>query len=387
MTSLMVDLNNDNATFHPNVMDDSTTTTTVTTPKEVVDVPFDPIAFEKCVQSSGFKFRQFNRTNAIRGHFMSTVEAKNDEPIGFSTHHDWILGCRPWKRNLKVVGPDIAWGYTNRLPDTIFIQVLQQQRFHDHLLPCIPASHRFVLVTGDDDRTSPRQIDKRYEPVMKPGTWDSWLKDERILHLFVEHLDTPSPPNRVTPIPLGLNPREFKSFQDGPAVRELVGAVEISKRKPISMLFTNRVRSGDQWVERDQARDLCSKLAHCTEARIDQKDFLREIKNYTFLICVHGGGVDPNPNLFQALIAGVIPIMAPFPGDSMYDGLPIVKTDGDWNNSDSKFFSTDYLTSKLDELAPYFEDPEKRAQVVERLTMKYWWNKVETVINKHKGLT
>jgi hypothetical protein len=221
---------------------------------------------------------------------------------------------------------------------------------------------------------------------MKLGTWESWLSDKRISHLFVEHLDSPAPASKVTPIPLGLNPREFKSFTDEAAVKELEGSVEISKRKPISVLFTNRVRNGDQWVERGQARDLCQALPHCTEARIDQKDFLREIKNHTFLICVHGGGVDPNPNLFQALIAGVIPIMAPFPGDSMYKGLPIVVTDGDWNNPNSKFFSADYLSAKLDELAPLFEDPEKRAQVVERLTMKHWWNKVEIEINKNKRL-
>ncbi|KAL3927895.1 MAG: hypothetical protein SGBAC_012888 [Bacillariaceae sp.] len=365
-------------------MDDLNDITTIAPPSS-----FDPDVFQQCVNSSGFKFRPWDPHNekAIRGHFMSTVEAKNDEPIGFATHHDWILGIRPWKRNLKVVGPDIAWGHTKRLPDSIFIQVLQQQRFHDHLLPCIPKNHHFVLVTGDDDRTTPRQSDKRYEsPIMKPGTWESWLNDKRISHLFVEHLDSPMPSNRVTPIPLGLNPREFKSFTDGAAVKELEGAVKDFSKRDMSVLFTNRVRNGDQWVERGQARDLCQALPHCTEARIDQRDFLREIKNHTFLICVHGGGVDPNPNLFQALIAGVIPIMAPFPGDSMYEGLPIVVTDGDWNNPNSEFFSPEYLSAKLEELAPFFEDPEKRAQVVDRLTMKYWWNKVETEIKKNQQL-
>ena len=98
------------------------------------------------------------------------------------------------------------------------------------------------------------------------------------------------------------------------------------------------------------------------------------------MMCIHGGGLDPNPNLFQSLIARVIPIIAPFPGGSMYKGLPVVVTDGNWSNPD--FFSQEYLAKKLDEFAPFFEDSEKRYKVIKRLTMNYWWEKVERVINE-----
>ena len=117
--------------------------------------------------------------------------------MGFAAHCDWVVGTRrlSFKRTLP---SNVAWGMTNRLPRTVFIQTDEQQKFHDQVLPCIPATHQFVLITGDDDKTTPRQLDIRYGgPVLRPGTWDSWLKDSRIKHLFVEHLDIEVASNRV----------------------------------------------------------------------------------------------------------------------------------------------------------------------------------------------
>ena len=343
-------------------------------------------AFAQCVKSSGYDFRPWDphhvNATAKRWHFMSTVQVDWEQPMGFATHCDWIIGIRPLPHIMEHLPPHVAWGQQDRLPQTIFLQVEQQQNFTDFLLPCIPASHRFVLITGDHDKTTPRQTDLRFDVVLRPNTWDAWLADPRILHLFVEHLDThTAPAHRVTPLPLGLNPSEYPNNNANLARKELAGPVVPITNRPVKMLFANRVRDGAQWQDRVHASTACHALPHCDVARVRKPQYFRTIKRYPFLLCVHGGGLDPNPNIWQALIAGVIPIMAPFPGMSMYKDWPIVVlSDGNWSHQVTTNLTLPYLTRRLHELAPHFENADQRARVVERLTMEYWWNKVQRVL-------
>lgn len=327
-----------------------------------------------CLKKSGYNFHAWNPNTNFTWRVMSTVQIEKSQPSGFASRCDWVIGSRPvhW----KMVKANTAWGNVGRLPRTIFLQTDELQKFNDRVLPCFPASHRFVIIIGDHDRTTPQQVDVRYNsPTLNNEDWQAWLADERILHLFVEHLDTPSPSNRVTPIPLGLNPVEHENSNPDVLYNAAPASVQFSGR-PIRMVFTNRVREGPQWQDRADASQMCARLPHCDlMTSVEESEYVASIQQYAFLLCVHGGGIDPNPNLFTALLAGVIPIMAPFPGQSAYDGLPILITDGNWNES-SPFFSEDYLLQKAKEFAPYLEDPAKRAHVLERLSSKYWWDKV-----------
>jgi len=305
----------------------------------------------------------------------------HQQPSGFASRCDWVIGSRPvhWGR----LPNNTAWGRVDKkLPRTVFVQTEQLQTFNDDILPCFPATHRFVLVIGDHDGTTPKQVDMRYEsPYLKATDWQAWLEDDRILHLFVEHLDTVSPRDRVTAIPLGLNPQEFPPQRNPDVALDLAPkTIQISNR-PIRIAFTNRVRSGKkQWADRGAASKVCEQLPHCdNRTSAKGESYTKMIQQYPFLLCVRGGGIDPNPNVFVALLAGVIPIIAPFPGQTVYDGLPVVITDGSWNES-SPYLSTAYLAEKLKEFAPYFEDPVERAKVLERLTAKYWWDQVESYL-------
>jgi hypothetical protein len=105
---------------------------------------------------------------------------------------------------------------------------------------------------------------------------------------------------------------------------------------------------------------------------IDKGDFFSKIKGYPFLICNHGGGIDPSPKSWTAILAGVIPIMEHFPGDSIYDDLPVVFID----NWEPDQITPSKLTAWRENLLPYFTDPEKRAKVLDKLMTKYWWDKV-----------
>jgi len=339
-------------------------TTTPTTPEQI-----------ECFRKSGYNFIDWDPSrNNITWRAMTNVQTLRELlPSGFPSRCDWVIGARPARYN--------AWGRVDVFPRTVFVQTGNLQNFHEKLLICFPYSHRFVLITGDQDKTVPRQLDRRFGPSMKPGTWDSWLADNRIAHLFIEHLDTVAPSDRVTPIPLGLNPGDCPDRNPDNLIDWAVSKNNISGL-PVRMLFANRVREGGtgQWQDRGDALAMCRNLDYCDYAHPKVGvDYWRMLQKYPFLLCVHGGGIDPNPNLFTALLAGVIPIIQPFASQTMYEGWPVIITDGVWNET-SPYFTKSFLKEKLEELAPFFEDPSKRANVLERLTAQYWWDKVEAYL-------
>jgi hypothetical protein len=340
-----------------------------------------------CFEGAGYQFQQWSPNTNLTWRVMSTIQIGHFTPSGFASRCDWVLGSREIHR--EHVSNDTAWGRLEMLPRTIFVQTDELQRFNDNILPCFPNSHKFVIIIGDHDATTPAQKDLRYSQKLMAKDWQAWIDDDRILHLFVEHLDTASPRNRVTPIPLGLNPMDIVGHPDT-VLDRAPRPVPISTRQP-RMVFTNRFvwvmprrYLQNQWNDRTLVQKACEQLPHCDlRTKVKLERYVETIEEYPFLLCVHGGGIDPNPNLFTALLAGLIPIITtPFAGQTMYDGWPVVIVDGvqvsqDSNNVTTSNLSPEFLAQKLKEFAPYFEDETKRATVLKRLTSQYWWDKVE----------
>ena len=110
---------------------------------------------------------------------------------------------------------------------------------------------------------------------------------------------------------------------------------------------------------------------------IMQQDYFSFLQRFTFVTCAHGGGIDPNPKLFTALLAGVIPIIRSFPGDSMYDGWPIVRLNS-WSDfpDGSAAEQRQVLQQWRDRLAPHYADEQLRKVVLSRMKANYWWSKV-----------
>jgi len=55
--------------------------------------------------------------------------------------------------------------------------------------------------------------------------------------------------------------------------------------------------------------------------------FIEKLKNSKFCICVHGGGYDPCPRFFEAILYGAIPIIEHSPLDTVFSKLPVVFVD------------------------------------------------------------
>lgn len=91
-----------------------------------------------------------------------------------------------------------------------------------------------------------------------------------------------------------------------------------------------------------------------------------------FILCTHGGGLDPSPKAFEAILVGTIPIVQHSTLDDAYRHLPVVFVDSTvgllQNNN-----TLELLGKWLIELSPYYEEgSELRLKVINRLTSAYW---------------
>jgi hypothetical protein len=87
--------------------------------------------------------------------------------------------------------------------------------------------------------------------------------------------------------------------------------------------------------------------------------------NASFTACAHGGGIDPSPKAWEAVMMGTIPIIQHSTLDDAYAQLPVVFID-DW---DRLFGEVAKVRERLRvlraKLAPYYEDATLRSLVTE----------------------
>lgn len=300
----------------------------------------EEVRLQECLSHSSFHWREDWTANAsLVWKVMSTVQSSSGvlEPSGFAARCSWVVGCRHGVQRYAnmtfifmtyrfacltghwgVINKFTAWGSLDRLPTTIFVQAELVATFYRRILPCLPSSARFVLLTGDHDGTTPNQLDVRYKKDLTPAEWRSMLDDRRIVHMFIEHLDDATALRaRVTSLPLGLNPLEFASNNPDDVLSAVAWPTPGTlQQRPLRALQCDRVyTSADQimqFEERKRVAALClssSWSSLCdSRANIPIGSFFTTIQEYPFLLCVHGGGLEPSPKAWTALLAGVIPV-------------------------------------------------------------------------------
>jgi len=360
----------------------------VTTKVDTESVLAASVSTRSCLEATPFLFKPINRSCGWDWPILSTVQSvRYDGPSGLPMRCDWVIGTRMqhWRR----VPVEIVYGSLVKHPKSIFVQREYLQPFNDIIMPCL--KKRIVLIIGDHDLTTPRQIDVRYPLIYPPypswmnksipnsfklSTWSSWLSDPRISHIFVEHLDVKGP-SKVSPIPLGLDPSNapLSFLRSLSASKILNQTLTRLNRRPLMMRFTNRVRGGPQWKARIETKRMCETVWKkiCNSAPAPSHAlFFDEIARYPFVLCAHGGGIDPNPQAWSALIAGSIPIIQSFPGDDMYNDLPVVKV----SKLPTDEINETTLLEWRSKLEKHFHG-NARVKVVEKLTTNYWWEKIQ----------
>jgi hypothetical protein len=148
----------------------------------------------------------------------------------------------------------------------------------------------------------------------------------------------------------------------------------------------NKLREGKQWYDRHRIAQLCLNTSQCfqpqygnhsfsqnekmsvesmTDATLTRQDFLHYTSLVPFILCVHGGGLDPSPKAWESMIVGTIPIILHSTLDDAYVRFPLIILQS-W---DELFFHsniTELLETWLRKLGPYYEEGSRlRNQTLE----------------------
>ena len=265
-------------------------------------------------------------------------------------------------------------------PRTIFISGYHGYKafpfFYKMIFPTI--RNPFVLIIASEDVSFPRgTLDLRinyYGPFQKEIA--DLLASPLLLHIFVENLDTPGP--KLTPIPLGLLHYENWDMY-APLLCDPPTPINLDQRS-IRLLSCHRIRDGPQWEDRARVTRYCKTVwadfveyAECLEP----VDFHQKLTNAQFCVCVHGGGVDPSPRVWESLLSGAIPILEHSSLDEAYSRFPVAYVDA-WTPD---AITPDKLSQWLTELRPYYEDVDKRRSVLSMMTTDYWWDIIMQKVN------
>lgn len=285
---------------------------------------------------------------------------------GLAARCDWFV-CR---RELLILrGGD---------PKVIFLSNFHGDQGFPYFYECVLPHIRtpFVLVIASEDYTFPTGSgDARHTlfEAVQPQI-ASLLANPLVIHIFVENLDTPH--TKMSPLPLGLLPDS--------TLRPTEGPIDLGVRDPRSFCC-HRVRPWDrkQWDDRIHVSGFCkgpwaSFTRH--EESLPPHEFEAALRNHRFVICVHGGGLDPSPRVWEALMCGSIPIVKHSTLDAAYGQLPVAWID-DWTPD---CITQEGLDQWFEELRSFYEDPVKRAEVVRRLGMDYWWDQITAKLGRAK---
>lgn len=244
-------------------------------------------------------------------------------------------------------------------------------RFFCHeVLPRITAP--FVLVSGSEDVTLPTQTDRRWRPydAGERAMIAALLDDPRLIRWFAENLDDGTHP-RLAALPVGMVwPDGPPDPPPAPPVPPPLGP------RPLRVLCAHRRRDGPQWAPRRRvdalARGPWAGFTQCPDGELPEAAFLAALEAHSFVLCVEGGGLDPAPKAWTALLHGAIPILRDSPVAAAYRLLPVAVVPA-W---EAGAITPARLEGWKTALLPRFDTEAGRAELLRRLGQDFWWQRV-----------
>jgi len=184
------------------------------------------------------------------------------------------------------------------------------------------------IVYAGDDPTFPQQTDARYPNESLEGNTAlvARLRAKGASEVFVENLDTAG--IGATPLPVGILPTMAMG-----SVRLVTTRTSARSSVPrqLRVFSAARVRDGAQWETRRRVAELArhewSGFCDHLDREVDVRAFRRLLSTYAFILCPQGGGLDPSPKAWEALLAGCIPIVERSPTSEGYAHLPVLLVD------------------------------------------------------------
>lgn len=320
-------------------------------------MPFEPLTT-----------RLFPKGQGVTGYRLTGIAARCGRVLlsDFSTPAVHLLDRRAQGGDARVVFLSMRNGFA------------ALRHFADAVLPAIDAP--FVLASGSEDMTLPNQIDRRWRPYAEAerAAIARIAASPLLRRWFVENLDSTEYPV-MEPLPLGL------TFPAGlPPGGLVLPQVPPLAARPLRILVAHRRREGPQWQPRAETMALAGTawagFSTVIETELPEADYLRRIEDHAFVLCVEGGGLDPAPKAWHALLHGAIPVIRDSATAGAYAGLPVARV-AQWQTD---ALSPGRLRHWRDSLCARFDDPVLRADVLARLGLDFWWRQI---LAAHGGRT
>ena len=226
-----------------------------------------------------------------------------------------------------------------------------------------------VVVSGGHDSTFPYQWDSRYA---QPSSAEAEaliesVRESGITRWYAENLTSYDP--IFSPIAGGILPSPW---------RESVRLVRTKPRRlPTKKLVfcAHRDKGGQRANPQfDVRRDVTAlaegpwkDFAHVPDDYLSISEFRQELRSHPYTLCVEGGGIDPSPKAFEALIHGSIPIIRESPLADAYRHFPVLVVN-DWAPD---VLTEQFLLAHLQQVRSEWPD---WFDVIDRLKLDYWLN-------------
>jgi len=226
-----------------------------------------------------------------------------------------------------------------------------------------------VVVSGGHDSTFPYQWDSRYA---QPSSAEAEaliesVRESGITRWYAENLTSYDP--IFSPIAGGILPSPW---------RESVRLVRTKPRRLATkkLVFCAHRDKGGQRAnpQFDVRRDVTAlaegpwkDFAHVPDDYLSISEFRQELRSHPYTLCVEGGGIDPSPKAFEALIHGSIPIIRESPLADAYRHFPVLVVN-DWAPD---VLTEQFLLAHLQQVRSEWPD---WFDVIDRLKLDYWLN-------------
>lgn len=269
--------------------------------------------------------------------------------------------------------------------DRVWVHHSLLVRFYKEVLPHLKTP--IVVVINGGDSSFPSDYVKNGFNVKK------FLSNENILHVFAQNCDYSGDSDKVTGIPIGIDfhslafkPKCFWGDKESPQKQEeglkrllshlkptderkLAAYVDFQLNDSMHGTFKRFKQFGEDRSSIFR-KIISSGMIDYATSHMPRQDLWEKKGEYAFSVSPHGNGLDCH-RTWEDLVLGCIVIVKTSPLDRLYEGLPVVIVQ-DWNE-----INEENMKKWLNEYGDAFTNPSYR----ERLTHRYWMNKIKLVSN------
>lgn len=277
-----------------------------------------------------FKFRFFTQPkltyNKGCDYLQTRVRLPRKVLPNIALYCDWII----WDKKTRYIDSNIT-------PRLIYVRsdIQALNYFSKRVLKKIRSD--FVLVTSSHDLPMPLGFHRKYK-----FDWEAIVNNRYLKAWFTENRDIIH--EKIQAIPLGLPHPDLRSWvsnsvEDPIWDTESIKQIDTLRNKErifrVFGCWRPRVdhSSGtcpEDDNERQQAYDYFiakNNIFDWHEPVLSHRQFMEKMGEYQFVLCPHGGGLDPNPKCWEALIMKAIPIVRKNTMSESLEHLPVVIVD------------------------------------------------------------